>query len=126
MVVAGRDLGLAHRERLADSLHRTEAALALLRLVQGVEVDLDVVNLLHAADVRVPPLLVRVEERAGARDAGGRVDDLVAMNPAAATFSLVLWPQGKLLNDRQSPLHPSGLWVRFIRPARLDTPREGV
>ena len=88
-----------------NGLHGPEPALPLLRLLERVEVYLDVVDLLHAADVRVPPLLVRVEERAGARDACGRVYDLVAVDPAAATFGLVLWPQGKLLNDRQSPLH---------------------
>ncbi len=55
----------------------------------AIEVDLDVVDLLHAADVGAAPLLVRVEERAG-RKAGGRIDDLVAVDVAAAALRLVL------------------------------------
>ncbi len=70
-----------------------EAVAAELGRAQQVEVDLDRVHLLHAADVRVPELLVRVEERAGALDAGRRVDDLVAVHLAAPALDLVLGAQ---------------------------------
>ena len=70
--VAARDLGAAHRKRLADRPHRSEAALASSRLIEELEVDLDRVDLLHAADVRASPLLVGVEEGARAVDACGR------------------------------------------------------
>ena len=57
---------------------------------EQVEVDLDLVHLLHAPDVRVPPRLVRVDEGTAAREARGRVDDLVAVHLAAAALDLVL------------------------------------
>src|ERR1043165_748768 len=51
---------------------------------------------MHAADVRVPELLERVEERTAALEARARVDDLVAVDLAATAFGLVLRAQGQL------------------------------
>src|SRR5206468_7449108 len=48
------------------------------------------------ADVRVAELLERVEERARTVDAGGRVDDFVAVHSAAAAFAFVLRAQWQL------------------------------
>ena len=84
------DLGLAHRQRPPHGADRTEAGLARLGRAEHVEVDLDLVHLLHAADVRVPPRLVRVDERAARAQARAGVDDLVAVHPAAAALHLVL------------------------------------
>jgi len=98
-LVAGRNLGLAHRKRLATGLHRAEAALLALGLLEQLEIDLDLVDLLHAADVRAAELLVRVEERAPAVDAGRGVHDLVAMDAAAAAFNLVLGSERELGRD---------------------------
>ena len=89
------DLGLAHRQRLAHRADRAEAGLPPLGRAEHVEVDLDVVDLLHAADVGVPPALVRVDEGAAPREAGARVDDLVAVHLAAAALHLVLRVQGE-------------------------------
>src|SRR5919199_1442147 len=63
---------------------------------QQIKVDLDVVHLLHAADVRVPELLVRVRERTRPLETRRRVHDLVAVNAAAPALELVLWPQREL------------------------------
>ena len=69
---------------------------ARLGLLEQVEVDLDVVDLLHAADVRVPPRLVRVDERAGHAEARCGVDDLLAVDVAVAACHLVLDPEREL------------------------------
>src|SRR3990172_2066070 len=105
MLVAARNLGLAQGQRLSVGPHGPETALAPLRFLEQVEVDLDVVDLLHAADVGVSPLPVGVEEGAGALDAGGRVDDLVAMDGAAATAGFVLGPERKIRTCRELGLH---------------------
>src|SRR5205085_5503246 len=63
---------------------------------QQVEVDLDVEDLLHATDVGVAELLVRVEEGAVPLDTGGGIDDLVAVDPAAPALDLVLRMQRQL------------------------------
>ena len=89
VLVARRDLGAAHRQRPAHGADCPEAALAAASPPK-LEVDLDGVDLLHAADVRPSPLLVGIEERACAVDAGARIDDLVAVNLAPATFGLLL------------------------------------
>ena len=89
------DLGLAHRQRLPHRADRAEARLPALGRAQHVEVDLDVVDLLHAADVRVAPRLVGVDERAALREARAGVDDLVAVDVAAAALHLVLRVEGK-------------------------------
>jgi hypothetical protein len=65
--------------------------------VEEREVYLDPEHLLHAADVRPPDFLEGIEERAGPLDAGGRIDNLVAVDPAAPALHLVLRPEGKLL-----------------------------
>src|SRR5438067_6675194 len=65
VVVGLLDLDAAHRQRLALRADRAEAAAPALGLTQQVDVDLDLVDLLHAPDVRVPELLVRVDEGAG-------------------------------------------------------------
>ena len=90
------DLDLAHRQRRAAGAHGAEAAASGLGLLEQVEVDLDVVDLLHAADVRVAPRLVRVDERAGHPEARGRVDDLLAVDVAVAARHLVLDPEREL------------------------------
>src|SRR5204863_514648 len=99
-LVARLDLDLAERQRRGDHPHGAEAAAPRLGLPQEIEVDPDLVDVLHAADVRVPELLIRVEERAGLLDAGGRVDDLVAVHFAAAAFDLVLRAQRELARTR--------------------------
>ena len=104
-LVAGRDLDLAHRQRRAGGADPAEAVPPGLRRLQQVEVDLDVVDLLHAADVRVPPRLVRVDERARALDAGSGVDDLVAVHLAAAALHLVLRAERKLGRCLQRLFH---------------------
>src|SRR5262249_49267931 len=75
---------------MSDGPDRTEAGLPRLGGPQHVEIDLHVVHLLHASDVGVPPCLIRVDERARATQARARVDDLVAVNAAAAALHLVL------------------------------------
>ncbi len=70
-----------------------EAAAAGLRLLEQVEVDLDVVHLLQAPDVGMTPGLVRVHERARHTDARAGVDDLLAVDVAAAARDLVLCPE---------------------------------
>src|SRR5690242_13521590 len=94
-LVALLDLDAAHRQRRRGGAHRAEAAARLGR-AQEVEVDLDREDLHQAAHVRVPELLVGVAERAAALDAGARVDDLVAVDVAAAAFDLVLRAERKL------------------------------
>jgi len=102
-LVAAVDLDPAHRERPPAGPHGAELS-ALLGLEHQREIDLDVENLLHAADVGPPQLDERIEERARALDAGRRVDDLVAMNLAAAALDLVLWMERELLrNDLKAP-----------------------
>src|SRR6266511_3099520 len=64
------DLDPAHRQRLADRADGAEATVPRLRLPQQVDVDLDLVHLLHAADVRVAELLVGIDEGAGAIETG--------------------------------------------------------
>src|SRR5215831_7223729 len=61
-LVGRLDLRLAHRQGLAHGADCAEARLAPLGSTEHVEVDLDVVDLLHATNVRVAPRLVRVDE----------------------------------------------------------------
>src|SRR5262249_9143490 len=82
------DLGLAHRQWLAHRTNRPAARRPALGRPQHVEVDLGLVDLLHAADVGVPPCLVRVDERAALLEARTRVDHLVAMDLATAALHL--------------------------------------
>src|SRR5262245_183955 len=98
-VVAARDLDLAHRQRLPRRADGAEAA-ALLRGEQEVEVDLDVEDLLHAADVGVPDFLERVQKRAVLLHAGAGMNHLVAVDVAAAAADLVLWPKWELSRRR--------------------------
>jgi hypothetical protein len=94
--VRALDLGATHRERVAIGLNSTEARFPGFGFLEELEVDLDREHLLHAADVRPADFLERVEERAGAGDAGARIDDLVAVDPAAAALDLVLGAERKL------------------------------
>src|SRR5581483_5872895 len=105
VVVRLLDLDAAHRQRLALRPDRAEAAAAPLGLAQEVDVDLDVVHLLHAADVRVSELLVRVDERTRTVDAGGGVDDLVAVHPAPPALDLVLRAERERLGRGAAELH---------------------
>src|SRR5207247_1920148 len=100
-LVARLHLDLAERQRRRGHPHRPEAAAPRLGLAPEVEVDLDLVHVLPAADVRVAELLVRVEERAAFVHATGRVDDLVAVHSAAAAFDLVLGAQRELAQARR-------------------------
>src|ERR1051326_643771 len=77
--VALLHLDVTHRQRAPRRAHRPESTAARFGRAQQLEVDLDAVDLLHAADVRVPELLERVHERTRALDARGGVDDLVAV-----------------------------------------------
>src|SRR5690242_796207 len=95
-LVTRLDLDLAERQGWVRHAHRAEAGARRLRLDQEIEVDLDVEDLLHAANVRVAELLVCVEERATPLGAGGRVDDLVAVHLAAPAFDFVLRPEWEL------------------------------
>jgi len=47
-------------------------------------------------------LLEGVHERTCTFETCGRIDDLVAMNLAAAALELVLWPEGKRSADERS------------------------
>src|SRR5262245_60252907 len=96
MLVAPFDLRATHRQRVAPRLHSAESGPLLLGRLEQVEVDVDGEDTLHAADVRVAELLVRVEERTGPLDARSRVDDLVAVDPAAPALGLVLGTKRKL------------------------------
>ena len=86
-----RDVRLAHRQRRPHGLHRAEAVTAPLGLLEHRQVDLDGEDLLHAADVPAAELLVRVDERARALDAGRRVHDLVAVDIASPALDFALW-----------------------------------
>ena len=81
MLVTGRDVGVAHRQRRPSGLHSAETLTPASELTQQVDVDLDVEHLLHAPHVGVPPRLVRVDERAAARNAGAGVDDTCRRAP---------------------------------------------
>ena len=76
--------------RRPASTDGAESAASGLRLFEQLEVDLDLVDLLHAADVRVPPGLVRVDERARHPEARAGVHDLLAVDVAVAAGDLVL------------------------------------
>ena len=84
------DVDLAHRERCAPGADGAEPAPFGLGRLEQREIDLDVEDLLEAADVRAAPGLVGVHERAAHAKAGGGVDDLLAMDGAVAAFDLVL------------------------------------
>ena len=99
VLVAGADLGAAHRQRGTTRADGAEPIATSLRGLEQVEVDLDVEDLLQAPHVRVAPRLVRVDERAGPLDARTWVDDLVAEHVAAAALDLVLRPQRQLRAD---------------------------
>jgi hypothetical protein len=87
------DLRPAHRQRPARRAHRAEALAAALGCVQHLHVDLRLEHLLHAAHEGVAVLLVRIDERARAPEARGRIDDLLAVHLALAALDLVLRPQ---------------------------------
>ena len=63
VLVARLDLAAAHREWVAPGFHGAEAGTFRLGRLEQVEVDVNREHALHAADVRVAELLVRVEER---------------------------------------------------------------
>src|SRR5262249_12549741 len=90
------DLDAAHGQRCASRPHPAESLPPSLGLAQHLQIDLDAVHLLHAADVGVTELLEGIHERTRAIDARGRIDHLVAMNLAAPALELVLRPERKL------------------------------
>src|SRR6185503_14014188 len=104
-LVARRHLDLAHRQRRARRADAAEAFAPSLGGAEQVEIDLDGVDLLHAADVRVPPRLVRVDERARALDARPRVHDLVAVDFAPSALDLVLRSERELDGGLRSLVH---------------------
>ena len=126
MVVGLLDLDPAHRQRLALRADRAESAAPALGLPQQVDVDLDLVDLLHAADVGVPELLVRVDERARAVDAGGRVDDLVAVHSAPPALDLVLGPERQRLGCGATRAPYGGLWATGFCAAQVLTTGSGM
>ena len=81
---------------------------------EEVEVDLDVVDLLHAADVGAPERLECVDERTRALETRRRVDDLVAVDLAAAALGLVLRTKRQLGRARMTCSQPD----RGQRPCR--------
>ena len=115
VLVAGLDLGAAHRQRRPDRANRAEAVPLAFGHPQHVEVDLGFEDLLHAADVRVPVFLVHVRERARAVEARRRIDDLVAVHLAAAAVDGVLGTERKreLFELLRRVTHRDTLWVRF-------------
>src|SRR5919206_1689378 len=124
-VVAALDLGPTDRQRLPCRLHGAELTRRLGGAEQ-VDVDLDIEDLLHAADVVVAELLVRVEEGAPALDAGGRVDDLVAVDTAAPALDLVLWMERQLARRTDEVtlgLHVGILGERSRAPQDLTSER---
>jgi len=88
--VRADDLDLAHRQRRPASADGAESTSAGLGLLEQVEVDLDVVDLLHATDVGVSPRLVRVDERTRHPETRAGVHDLLAVDVAVAAGDLVL------------------------------------
>jgi len=95
-LVTALDLDAADRQGGRSRPDRTEPAPPGFRLLEEIDVDLDVVDLHQAAHVRVPELLVHVREGTPALDAGTWVDDLVAVDLAAAAFDLVLRSEREL------------------------------
>src|SRR5438445_5640721 len=93
--VALLDLDAAHRERLPHCSHRAEPAAPDFGRAQQLQVDLDLVHLLHAPDVGVPELLVGVDERTRPLETGGGIDDLVAVDVAAPALELILRTERK-------------------------------
>src|SRR5919204_1542975 len=93
--VAALDLDTAHWQRPPLRAHRAEAVAGELGLPDEVEVDLDLEDLLHATEVGVPVVLVRVDERARTLEAGRRVHHLVAVHLAPAALHLVLRMEGQ-------------------------------
>ena len=75
-----------HRKRLASRQHSSEPASPPRRAPQHRQVELGGKDLVGAADVGSAERLVCVQERAGASEALGRIDHLLADHPAAATF----------------------------------------
>jgi len=106
--VGALDLGAAHRQRVARGPDSTEARFPGFGFLEQLEIDLDPEDLLHAADVCAADLFERVQERARPLDAGAGVDDLVAVDPAAAALDLVLRP------ERQLPRGTSQLVWRHV------------
>jgi len=119
VVVGLLDLDPAHRQRLPHRADGAEPPAAALCLAKQVDVDLDLVDLLHAADVGVPELFVRVHEGARAVDAGRRVDDLVAVHAAPPAFDLVLRPERKRLGRNARELHTVIVGTRVSAPQVL-------
>src|SRR5207248_2599343 len=78
---------------------------------EQIEVDVDPEHVLHAADVGVAELLVGVEERTAPFGAGAGVDDLVAVNLAAAAFDFVLRPKGELARPGRRLLTHAHTWI---------------
>src|SRR6266496_3049248 len=94
--VALLHLDAAHRQRCPCGAHRSETLAVPFCFTQHLQVDLGAVHLLHAADVRVPELLEGVQEGTCAIDAGGWIDDLVAVDLTAPAFELILWSEREL------------------------------
>jgi len=89
--IGALDLGATHGQRISVGPNSTEARGSGFGFLQELEIDLDREDPLHAPDVRPADLLERVEEGARPGKTRRRVDDLVAMDAAAAALDLVLW-----------------------------------
>src|SRR5581483_5293340 len=104
LLVAGLDLGPAHRQRVPHRLDGAEACPPRFRGPDHLEVDLDLEHLLQAAHERVPVLLVGIDERARPLQAGGGIHDLVAVDAARAALHGVLGTKGQRA-------HLPALWI---------------
>jgi hypothetical protein len=98
---------------LPDCLHGPEASRPSHRIMEDVDVELDHVDLLHAPDVPMSPLLVCIDEGAGALDASGWVDDFVAVDLAPSALGLLLRPE-----RQQGALGESSLHTRIVGEKR--------
>ena len=94
--VGAFDFRVTHRQWVAIGPNSTEARGSGFGFAEQLQVDLDRVDLLHAADVRPADFLECIEEGARSLEASGGVHDLVAVDPAAAALDLVLRPERKL------------------------------
>src|SRR5262249_19371240 len=120
--VGRRHLGAAHRQRPANGLYGAEPVARALGETEKPDVDLDLVHLLHAADVSVTELLERIYKGTGPLETGGGVDDLVAVGLAAAALGSVLRVQRKALDRGRRLLHRRIVGIGVGSPQDLTRP----
>src|SRR3954447_1467046 len=98
----------AAADRIAGHLDSAEAVARALGLVEHIDVDLDAEDLVHAAHVAAPSLLVvvEIEVRAAGGDAAGRVHHAVAEGAALPAFAAGY--RARLRCHRASLARPDG------------------